>query len=111
MAPMPSARYTHGVVEHGGKLYVVAAQSSWPGRLSWGCGTRREVICGRGGSDGSKAISTCVVFDCVTALIKGPLVAPFVPHVFGKVDGTYPWDRTTIPSMCRLDHTIGEGKA
>ena len=44
------------------------------------------------------------------ALLKGPLVvAPFVPRVVGKDDGTYPWDRAT--NMCRLDLTIGEGKA
>ena len=43
MAPMPSARYHHGVVEHGGKLYVV------------------------GGYDGTN-LNTCVVFDFVTGV-------------------------------------------
>ena len=44
------------------------------------------------------------------ALLKGAhTVAPFVPRVVGKDDGKYPWDRATF--MCRLDHTVGEGKA
>ena len=59
IAPMPSARYSHVVVEHGGKVYVV------------------------GGHDGSTYVNTCGVYDCATGVWSASTPMPSARRFLG----------------------------